>query len=98
MYECTCTNVHYYPARLQLVDYSGTQSPAGVLLDRFGSRALIVSGATLMAAGHFILVSTGWLPTAVAARAVVGLGDAVTFICVWSRTGLRPGVSHSSPS
>lgn len=69
-------------AVLQVVVYSGTQIPAGVLLDRFGSRALIVSGATLMAAGQFVLAFTGSLPTAIAARAVVGLGDAVIFISV----------------
>lgn len=35
-----------------------------------------------MAAGQFVLAFTGPLPTAITARAVVGLGDAVTFISV----------------
>src|SRR3954471_20956947 len=43
---------------LQVVVYAGAQVPAGLLLDRYGSRALIVSGATLMAAGQLILAVT----------------------------------------
>ena len=67
---------------LQVVVYAGAQVPAGLLLDRFGSKALIVSGAALMAAGQLMLAFTESLPAAIAARAVVGLGDAVTFISV----------------
>ena len=67
---------------LQVVVYAGAQVPAGLLLDRFGSKALIVSGAALMASGQLVLAFTESLPTALAARAVVGLGDAVTFISV----------------
>ncbi|MGE2835146.1 MFS transporter [Mycobacterium sp. SMC-4] len=67
---------------LQVVVYAGAQVPAGLLLDRFGSKALIVTGATLMAGGQLTLAFTESLPTAIAARAVVGLGDAVTFISV----------------
>src|ERR1700754_180753 len=67
---------------LQIVVYAGAQVPAGLLLDRFGSKKLIVSGATLMAAGQLTLAFTESLPAAIAARAVVGLGDAVTFISV----------------
>ena len=67
---------------LQIVVYASAQVPAGLLLDRFGSKALILSGATIMAAGQLTLAFTESLPTAIAARAVVGLGDAVTFISV----------------
>ena len=67
---------------LQVVVYAGAQIPAGVLLDRFGSRALIASGGALMASGQLALAFTESLPTAIAARAVVGLGDAMTFISV----------------
>lgn len=67
---------------LQIVVYAGAQVPAGLLLDRFGSKALILSGATLMAAGQLTLAFTESLPAAIAARAVLGLGDAVTFISV----------------
>jgi MFS family permease len=67
---------------LQVVVYAAGQVPAGLLLDRFGSKALIASGASLMAAGQLTLAFTESLPAAIAARAVVGLGDAVTFISV----------------
>jgi MFS family permease len=43
---------------------------------------LIVAGAALMAAGQLALALTTSLPLAIGARAVVGLGDAVTFISV----------------
>ena len=67
---------------LQVVVYAGAQIPAGVLLDRFGSKALIAAGGVLMASGQLVLAFTESLPMAIGARAVVGLGDAVTFISV----------------
>ncbi|AMY17788.1 MULTISPECIES: MFS transporter [Nocardiaceae] len=67
---------------LQVVVYASMQIPAGVLLDRVGSRAMIVAGALIMATGQLALALTESLPVAVAARAVVGVGDAVTFISV----------------
>ncbi|WP_319456254.1 MULTISPECIES: MFS transporter [unclassified Mycobacterium] len=67
---------------LQVIVYAAAQVPAGILLDRFGSRVLIVSGAALMATGQLALALTTSLPLAIGARAVVGLGDAVTFISV----------------
>ncbi len=67
---------------LQVVVYAGAQVPAGVLLDRFGSRVLIVCGAALMAGGQLVLAFSESLPAAIGARAIVGLGDAVTFISV----------------
>ncbi len=67
---------------LQVIVYAGAQVPAGLLLDRFGSRVLIVSGAALMATGQLVLAVSESLPAAFTARAIVGLGDAVTFISV----------------
>lgn len=67
---------------LQVVVYAGAQIPAGLLLDRFGSRAMIITGGLLMAGGQFALAMTESLPSAMAARAVLGLGDAFTFISV----------------
>lgn len=85
---------------LQVAVYAGAQIPAGVLLDRFGSRAMIVTGAALMAAGQFTLALTESLPVAIGARAVVGLGDAFTFISVlrlvpyWFRPSQIPLVTQ----
>jgi sugar phosphate permease len=67
---------------LQVVVYATAQVPAGLLLDRFGSKALILSGAAVMATGQLVLAFTESLPPAVTARALLGLGDAVTFISV----------------
>jgi MFS family permease len=85
---------------LQIVVYAGAQVPAGLLLDRFGSKVLIISGSALMAAGQLTLALTESLPTAIAARAVVGLGDAMTFISVlrlvphWFRPNRVPLVTQ----
>jgi sugar phosphate permease len=67
---------------LQLLIYAGMQVPVGVLLDRYGSRALLLCGLALMTTGQvaFALVG-GYLP-ALAARAAVGAGDAMIFISV----------------
>jgi MFS family permease len=67
---------------LQVVVYAAAQVPAGVLLDKLGSKTLIVSGGALMAAGQLTLAFTTSLPAAIGARAVLGLGDALTFISV----------------
>jgi MFS family permease len=67
---------------LQLAVYAALQVPVGVALDRFGSRRLIVAGALTMAAGQLVLAVASDVPTAVAARVLVGAGDAMTFISV----------------
>ncbi|TCC00660.1 MFS transporter [Micromonospora zingiberis] len=66
----------------QLAVYAVMQVPVGMLLDRYGSRRLLVTGGLLMVAGQvgFALVTDVRL--AVAARVLVGLGDAMTFISV----------------
>ena len=69
-------------AVLQLLVYAGLQVPVGVLLDRFGSLRLIGAGALLMAAGQLLMAFTADVPGAVAARVLVGAGDAMTFISV----------------
>lgn len=67
---------------LQIIVYAAAQVPAGVLLDKLGSKTLIACGALVMSAGQLALALTTSLPVAIGARAVVGLGDAVTFISV----------------
>ncbi|NEK85023.1 MFS transporter [Blastococcus saxobsidens] len=67
---------------LQLAVYAGLQVPVGVALDRFGSRRMILAGALTMAAGQLALALAVDVPTAVAARVLVGAGDAMTFISV----------------
>lgn len=65
---------------LQIIVYAATQIPAGVLLDRFGPRAMIASGVAIISAGQLTLGLTHSLPTAIGAYALVGLGDAFIFI------------------
>ncbi|MBM7808758.1 MFS family permease [Geodermatophilus bullaregiensis] len=67
---------------LQLTVYAGLQVPVGVAVDRFGSRRLILAGGLTMAAGQLVLALATDVPTAVAARVLVGAGDAMTFISV----------------
>ena len=67
---------------LQLVVYAGMQVPVGVLLDRFGPRALLVSGLALMTAGQMAFAFSTSSTAAVLSRAVVGAGDAMIFISV----------------
>ncbi len=67
---------------LQLVMYAGLQVPVGVALDRFGSRRLIVAGGLTMAAGQLLLALTHGVGAAYLGRALVGTGDAATFISV----------------
>ena len=67
---------------LQLFVYALMQIPAGVLLDRFGPRALIVGGCVLMAIGQAFLAVAPAVWMAVVGRAVVGSGDALIFISV----------------
>ncbi len=67
---------------VQLAMYAGMQIPVGLLLDRFGSRRMLMTGAALMAAGQlaFALAPDVWV--AIAARLLIGVGDAMTFISV----------------
>jgi len=73
---------------LQLAVYAGLQVPVGVALDRFGSRRMILAGALTMAAGQLVLALATDVPTAIAARVLVGAGDAMTFISVLRVIGL----------
>jgi nitrate/nitrite transporter NarK len=65
---------------VQLLVYALLQVPVGVLVDRFGPKAVILVGAALMAAGQLTVASAEVLPVAVVGRMLVGAGDATTFI------------------
>src|SRR6476469_5219364 len=73
---------------LQLAVYAALQVPVGVALDRLGSRWMIVGGALTMAAGQLVLALAADIPTAIAARVLVGAGDAMTFISVLRVVGM----------
>ncbi len=67
---------------LQLLVYAGMQVPVGVLLDRFGSRALLLCGLVLMTGAQLAFAFAESFPAAVVARAVLGAGDAMVFVSV----------------
>jgi MFS family permease len=67
---------------VQLLVYASMQIPVGVLIDRYGSTRLIVTGSLLMAAAQAMFATAHSLPMAFAARVVLGVGDALTFISV----------------
>ncbi|GAA1147234.1 MFS transporter [Nocardioides aquiterrae] len=67
---------------LQLVVYAGMQVPVGLLVDRFGSRSVLLVGTLLMTCAQAGFAVAESYPAALAARVFVGMGDAMTFICV----------------
>lgn len=73
---------------VQLLVYACGQVPAGLLVDRYGPRAVLTCGAILMTAAQagFALATT--YPEGIAARVVLGAGDAMTFISVVRLIGL----------
>jgi MFS family permease len=66
-------------AVLQLAVYGAMQLPIGVLLDRMGTRPIIVSGMVLMAAGQLVMAVSPNVGIAIAARMLIGAGDAAVF-------------------
>jgi sugar phosphate permease len=80
-FEIEATALAFFTV-LQLAVYAGMQIPVGVALDRFGSRAMLLTGLVVMTAGQlaFAFATTFWV--AVLARAVVGAGDAMVFVSV----------------
>ncbi|MBB4924524.1 MFS family permease [Kitasatospora kifunensis] len=67
---------------LQVLVYAAMQVPVGLLVDRFGPRRVLLLGVVLLSAGQLAFaLSTSFAP-ALASRAVIGCGDAMTFISV----------------
>lgn len=67
---------------LQLAVYAALQVPVGLLVDRYGSRSVLMTGTVLLTVGQAgFALSEGYAP-ALVARVLVGMGDAMTFICV----------------
>ena len=67
---------------LQLLVYAAMQIPVGLLVDRFGSRSVMLVGTLMMAVAQAGFALAESYPLALAARVFVGVGDAMTFICV----------------
>ena len=89
---------------LQLLVYALAQIPAGLLLDRYGSRVTLVAGALLMGGGQLLLAHADVVGTAILARVVVGAGDALTFssairlVPAWFPASLPPQAASMRPA
>ncbi|WP_020665920.1 MFS transporter [Amycolatopsis nigrescens] len=67
---------------LQVGVYAAMQIPAGVLVDRFGSRRVLTAALLFLGLGQ-VLLSVSWsYPLGLLARATLGFGDALTFVSV----------------
>ena len=67
---------------IQVAVYVSAQIPAGLMVDRFGSRAMLVVSGALLVCGQLLLAFTASVPLAVPARVLVGTGDAIVFVAV----------------
>jgi MFS family permease len=73
---------------LQLLVYAGMQIPVGLLVDRIGTKRVLTLGVLLFTAGQLGFAFSPSYGTALASRALLGCGDAMTFISVL-RLGAR---------
>ncbi|WP_338897142.1 MFS transporter [Streptomyces sp. TG1A-60] len=67
---------------LQLLVYAGMQIPVGLLVDRLGTKKVLTLGILLFTAGQIGFALSPSYGTALASRALLGCGDAMTFISV----------------
>ncbi|MEV4612376.1 MFS transporter [Kitasatospora sp. NPDC049258] len=67
---------------LQVLVYAAMQIPVGLLVDRFGPRRVLLLGVLLMSLGQLAFALSTSFGPALGSRAVLGCGDAMTFISV----------------
>lgn len=67
---------------LQLLVYAGMQIPVGLLVDRFGPRNVLITGAVVLTLAQAGFAFADTYVLALLARFFVGVGDAMTFVCV----------------
>src|SRR6476646_7282801 len=73
---------------LQLLVYAGMQIPVGLLVDGLGTKKVLTIGVVLFTLGQLGFALSPSYPMALASRALLGCGDAMTFISVL-RLGAR---------
>jgi MFS family permease len=76
-------------ALMQMGVYAAMQVPTGILVDRYGPRRVLVTAATVMGAAQLLFAVVPSYPAALAARALLGFGDALTFVSVLRYTAAR---------
>ncbi|MFL6119188.1 nitrate/nitrite transporter [Actinophytocola sp.] len=67
---------------LQVGVYAVMQVPTGLLVDRYGARRVLTVAALLMGLGQLLFAFATSYPLGLLARAVLGVGDAMTFVSV----------------
>lgn len=67
---------------LQLFVYTVMQIPVGLAVDRFGPRAVMLAGSIVLMVSQGAFAFAESYPAALAARLFVGVGDAMTFVCL----------------
>jgi predicted MFS family arabinose efflux permease len=67
---------------VQLTVYALMQVPVGILLDRYGSKRLLITASLLLFTAQTAFSMVHSYPAALAARALLGIGDALVFISV----------------
>jgi MFS family permease len=67
---------------LQLLVYAGMQIPVGLMVDRLGTKKVLTLGVVLFTVGQLGFALSPSYGTALASRALLGCGDAMTFISV----------------
>ncbi|MFC8132513.1 nitrate/nitrite transporter [Streptomyces sp. NPDC057302] len=73
---------------LQLLVYAGMQIPVGLMVDRLGTKRVLTIGVVLFTLGQLGFAFSPSYGMALASRALLGCGDALTFISVL-RLGTR---------
>jgi MFS family permease len=87
-------------AVVQLIVYAGMQVPVGVLIDRIGSRVLMLTGTALMVVGQVAVAFAPTIAVAIVGRILVGAGDATVFTSLmrlvnsWFRGRIVPQLSQ----
>ncbi|HJP78069.1 MAG TPA: MFS transporter [Pseudonocardiaceae bacterium] len=67
---------------LQVAVYASMQIPTGLLVDRFGPRVTLTCAAIFLGAGEAAFGLAHTYPLALVARAILGVGDAMTWVSV----------------
>lgn len=67
---------------VQVGVYALAQIPTGLLIDRFGPKRVLLTGALVMAVGQMLLGFTDVYWVAIIARVLIGAGDASAFLSV----------------
>ncbi|OLT38489.1 hypothetical protein BJF85_09130 [Saccharomonospora sp. CUA-673] len=74
---------------LQVAVYAAMQIPTGMLVDRFGSRSVLIGAVVMLGSGQVLLAVVDTYALGLLARAVLGVGDALAFVSV-----LRLAANH----